>query len=300
MKFSLIVSTIGRDRDLRLLLASLAAQTRQDFEVLVVDQSQGATIADLVAEYSGRLIIRHLPMDARGVSRGRNFGWMHAQGDILNFPDDDCTWPPDLLAEVEARLNARPALDALITRVETVTRMDPHGGPVTRHNIFRRSVEFALFVRRHQMGGLRFDEQMGPGAGTPWGADEGPDLMLRMLGRGLTIEYFPELCMFHPNPLAMPPESLLSRTLAYSRGRGYVLRKYRFSPFLVVYTLLRSLGGALLMLCRGRWVNARLYWLAFCGQLFGYLGIAGAEAQCTVLRGASAEKAAMTEKPLAS
>lgn len=272
MRFSLIVSTIGRERDLRLLLESLAAQTYRDFEVLVVDQSQRQGIAAVVEEFAGTLAIRHLPMNARGLSRARNFGWAQAAGEILNFPDDDCTWPPELLAEVAARLDREPDWDALITRVETVSRMDREGGRVTVKNLFGRAVEFALFVRRERMSDLRYDELMGVGAGTPWGADEGPDLMLRMLGRGLTIEYVPELCMYHPDPLSMPAHNLLARTLAYSRGRGYLLRKHRFSLMFVGYTLARSLGGAVIMFALGRWTRAKLYWLAFWGKCSGYLG----------------------------
>ena len=272
MRFSLIVSTIGRERDLRLLLESLAAQTYRDFEVLVVDQSQKEGIAAVVEEFAGTLAIRNLPMNGRGLSRGRNFGWAHAQGEILNFPDDDCTWPPDLLEGVESRLAARPALDALATYVENVSRMDRVGGPVNRENLFRRCVEIAMFVRRERMGNLRYDEQMGVGAGTPWGADEGPDLLLRMLGRGLTIEYVPELCMHHPDPLLMPADNLLARTLAYSRGRGYLLRKHRFSLMFVGYTLARSLGGAVIMFALGRWTRTKLYGLAFWGKCSGYLG----------------------------
>lgn len=271
MKTSLVISTIGRAAELRQLLASLAAQSCRDFEVLVVDQSREEAIAGVVAEFAGQMEFRHLPMYERGASRGRNFGWAEAKGDILNFPDDDCTWPPELLERVVACFAARPELAGLVTRVETMGRMDTEGGPVTRQNIFGRCVEFAIFLRRTALGELRFDESMGVGAPTPWGADEGPDLLLRMLERGLSVEYVPELCIFHPDPRQQPPATLLRRTLAYSRGRGYLLRKHRYSLAAVAYALFRSLGGALVMLATGRITLARQHWLAFWGKLVGYV-----------------------------
>ena len=271
MKFSLVVPTIGRDRELRLLLASLVVQTRQNFEVIVVDQSQGDAIAVVVDEFRDRLSITHFRMSQRGLTRARNFGWERARGEILNFPDDDCTWPPNLLAEVEARLDARPALDALVTRVEKMSRTDAKGGLVNRDNIFRRCVEFAVFFRRARMGDLRYDEQIGLNQGTPWAADEGPDLMLRMIDRRMSIEYFPELCIYHPDPLKLSPRKLWARTLGYSRGRGYVLRKHGYSLLTVGHTLVRSLGGAILMFSCGRWTMAGMYWLSFWGKCVGYL-----------------------------
>ncbi|MDX1946105.1 MAG: hypothetical protein SFU86_11970, partial [Pirellulaceae bacterium] len=180
-------------------------------------------------------------------------------------------WPPDLLARVDAILDERPDLTALTTRVETVPRCDVDGGPVNRRTLFGRAVEFTMFLRRELVADLRYDEQMGVGAGTPWGADEGPDLMLRMLARGLTIEYFPDICIYHPDPALQPAERLLSRTMSYSRGRGYLYRKHGYSWLTVGNSLIRSLGGSILMLLSGRVTKARVYWRAFWGKLIGYV-----------------------------
>lgn len=271
MRFSLIVSTVGREVDLRNLLRSLAAQTYTDFEVIVVDQSQKQGIAAVVAEFADALAIRHVPMHGRGLSRGRNRGWAAARGEILNFPDDDCTWPPDHLARVAKIFDADPALDGLTTRVETMGRGDSEGGPIDRHNVFGRCVDFAFFVRRDRAGDHRYDEVMGVGAGTPWGADEGPDFMLRLMAAGLRLQYDPSLCIYHPDPLLQPANTLLARTLSYSRGRGYLLRKHRYGFYTVARSLVRSLGGAVLMLCTGKITKARIYWRTFYGKLIGYI-----------------------------
>ena len=61
-------------------------------------------------------------------------------------------------------------MDAMTTRVETLSRCDPEAGPVNSQNVFQRAVEFTFFCRRERMGDLRYDELMGVGAGTLWGA----------------------------------------------------------------------------------------------------------------------------------
>lgn len=275
MKFSLIVTTIGREDALRLLFRSLAAQGRTDFEVIVVDQSGATGVARVVAEFAVEFPLRHVPMRERGACRGRNRGLEYASGDLVSFPDDDCTYPPSVLDRVAAIFDSQPELDALTTRAETMGRCDTRGGRTDRSNLLLRCVEFTLFARRQRLGDLRFDEQIGPGAGTPWGADDGPDLMLRMLDRGLHLAYFPEIVILHPDPTAVYDDATLKRSYSYSRGRGRLYRKYRFPLSIVAWAMFRSLVGSLLMLGTGRFRRARYYWLSFTGKWAGYVNPQG-------------------------
>lgn len=272
MKFSLIVSTIGRDDALRLLFCSLAAQDRADFEVIVVDQSRADGVLAVVREFAGQFPVQHVPMSERGLSRGRNRGLEHASGELVGFPDDDCTYPAELLAQIAAVFDNRPEVDALTTRLETMGKCDTTGGPIDRGNLFLRCIEATLFIRRGRLGDLRFDEQMGTGSGTPWGADEGPDLILRMLARGLRVDYFPEIVIYHPNPVVEYDEQAMRRSYLYSCGRGHLYRKHRFPRRVVAWALFRSLAGSLLMLGTLRFRRARYYWLSFTGKWLGYLG----------------------------
>ena len=107
MKFSLIVSTIGRKDDLERLLHSLQAQTLQDFETIIVDQSRSDELIPLIEKFSSALRISHVKMDERGASRGRNRGLEMSIGEICTYPDDDCTYPPNLLENV-ARKSLTP------------------------------------------------------------------------------------------------------------------------------------------------------------------------------------------------
>jgi glycosyltransferase involved in cell wall biosynthesis len=271
------VSTIGRQAELARLFDSLVSQKRDDIEVLIVDQSEGQQVSDLIRDYKGTLTLRHIPCQRRGVSVGRNMGWDHAIGEIISFPDDDCWLPPGFLDEIDIRFIRDARLAGLTTNVKTLSRCDRTGGIVNRKNIFGRCIEFALFVRRELIGDLRYDEKLGVGAGTKWGADEGPDLMLRMIDRSLTIEYFPELYIFHPSPENLPLPKLIARTRAYAFGRGYLYRKHEFSKWQIARSLTRSTMGIMVACGTLDWRRALVRAVAVGSTLKAYR-----EAKCDV------------------
>ncbi len=276
-RVSLVVSTIGRPNDLRRMLQSLVAQTYSDFEVIVVDQSRNSATADVMNEFSEALALRHVPMQELGVSRGRNRGLALARGTIVGFPDDDCIYLPNVLAEVVGIFSARMDIDALSCGSTSpgggggITRFESTAGPVDRSNLLTRFVEFTFFARHEQFDGVWFNESIGGGAGTPWGADEGPDLVLRMFNRGCRMWYFPHIEVIHPSPLMAVDEKLLKRSYSYSCGRGRLYRVHHYPFRVIAYSMARSLAGCVLNLMRLRRDWARYYWLAFYGKLRGYL-----------------------------
>ncbi|MDH6114187.1 glycosyltransferase involved in cell wall biosynthesis [Kitasatospora sp. MAP12-15] len=88
---SVILPTRQRPKLLHQALASLAAQTYTDFEVLVVNDA-GPSLTRPVAAWARQLgldlILVELP-EHRGVSAARNAGIARSQGDLLAFLDDD-------------------------------------------------------------------------------------------------------------------------------------------------------------------------------------------------------------------
>src|SRR5271170_6306948 len=100
MMVSLILSTLGRSREIDVFLESLAIQEFKNFEVIVIDQNTDDRLVPVVdpARWPYPIKRIHTP-DQRGVSRGRNAGLKHAKGDIILFPDDDCWYPPWFLSK---------------------------------------------------------------------------------------------------------------------------------------------------------------------------------------------------------
>jgi glycosyltransferase involved in cell wall biosynthesis len=283
MKFSLVVPTVGRPADLQRFIDHLQLQggaglELRELELIVVDQSGKAETGELLARQTTDFAILHLPMAGRGASRARNFGWSFARGEFITFPDDDCHYPRGFLLKVLEKFS-QPDVDAISTSVEHMSRPETPAATITRGNVLDCCLEAGLFARRAALGDLRYDELMGVGCESPWNSDEGPDLLLRMIDRGLRIDYCPDLVIHHPNPLQTLDERLQERNFKYSRGRGYLLRKHRFPLSQIAKTLIRSCGGSLLMGLTARPFWARYYWRSFIGKVQGLRGGKNAPAQ---------------------
>lgn len=247
---SMVVATLGRSSELGLLLASLAETRRHDFEVIVVDQNADDRLEPVLAAWRDRLRIVHVRSGEAGVCRARNRGALQASGRWLLFPDDDCWYPPDLLARFEA-LDRRQPADFYCGRAvnaegETIMgRFETAPTPILRGNVWTTLIEWMLFVRRDafvEAGG--FDENIGPGAGTPWGAYEVQDLVLRLLATGARGYYDPALTGHHPDDreVASSPDGARKMRF-YGAGLGYVMRKHGYGFLDYLPHLLRPIAG---------------------------------------------------------
>jgi GT2 family glycosyltransferase len=277
MEIRLIVTTVGRADPLRRLLESLVAQTDDEVSVTVVDQSP-AGVAPIVDRFAGRLRLE-VARSEQGASRGRNAGLARlGAAEIVAFPDDDCWYPVDLVARVKRFFADQPEWHGLTVRAvdeagrPSTARWDRRAGAVTRENVWRRGVAFTMFFRREVVEAVgRFDEAIGPGAGTPWGAGEETDYLLRALARGFAIHYEPDLFVQHPDK-----RSDLAKAYGYGAGMARVLEKHHYPLRFRAWSVMRPLGGSLVSLVRGRPAEARYRWNVFRGRLAGSLGSAPA------------------------
>ena len=269
LSFSLVVATVARTEELRVLLSSLAAQTLPPLEVIVVDQNPDDRLSLILARFSGSMNIKHIRTESKGVSRARNIGMRVATGDIVTFPDDDCRYPADLLQSVEAILSSQQGLNAISVRSTSsegdlgVTRFWKGSRPVTRFNVFRTVVEFGLFFRRSALAGIEFDETLGVGALTPYWSDEGADIAVRFIGSGKQILYVPDLVIFHENPVRGYDEKARLRSARYGCGRGRFLRLHRYPWWFVAYTWGTYLAGSIVSLAQLNVKKSRYYWAGF-------------------------------------
>jgi glycosyltransferase involved in cell wall biosynthesis len=275
MQFSLIITTLGRTSELERMLQSLAAQTCRDFETIVSDQNPDHRLDALLDKPEWRRQVTRVKIGG-GACRGRNAGIDRATGDILCFPDDDCAYPPSLLERIAVFFADHPEYAFLCGRSVTDTGEDAasrharQASLVRRESIHRQFIEFAFFVRRSALGPLRFDETMGPGAGTPWQSDEGPDLVLRLMETGAAGYYDPAFTAFHPLPFTQYDAKAIDRSYRYACGTGYFLRKHRYPVSCVASLLARALAGAGLGTVTGRGGMARFYWARLRGTWRGW------------------------------
>lgn len=110
-KYSVIVPVYNRPDELRELLESLTAQSRKDFEVIIVEDGSTVSSEEVVQEYSKRLPVTYYFKPNSGPGPSRNFGYAHARGIYFVVFDSDCVLPPSYFEAVDQALKTE-ALDA--------------------------------------------------------------------------------------------------------------------------------------------------------------------------------------------
>ncbi|MFO1150492.1 MAG: glycosyltransferase family A protein [Alsobacter sp.] len=274
--FSLVVCSVGRTEELKRLFESLRGQSFRSFEVILVDQNDDDRLDDLVSRFSD-LTITHVHA-ARGLSHARNVGLDYTCGDIVAFPDDDCWYPPTLLAEVATLVRLRRGVDIVSGRtvdesgISSVSVFDSSAQPVSRSNFLRCGNSNTLFFRRDALARIGpFDTKLGVGAPTIFGSGEEADVILRALSLGMAIEYRPDLLVHHAQVDEVVTTKTLNRAYSYGAGFGALLRKHRFGWTYFLYRELRTTAGGLLALLRGDLAKARYKGLWFAGVLKGFV-----------------------------
>jgi GT2 family glycosyltransferase len=254
--FDLVVATVGRTEEPARLLASLERQTHQDFRVLVVDQNEDERLA---VQCRPRVEVLRAP---KGLSRARNEALRRLDADLVGFPDDDCTYPDDLLERVARRFAFDPDLDGLTGRDQGESWAG-ESAVLTRENVWNRAISFTIFLRSRVVQRVgAFDERLG----LPASSGEEIDYLIRALDSGARIMYDPSLVVTHA-PTERPLEQLGARDGA---SVGYILRKHRYPSRTVARMLARPAAGTVLALARGDGTRARFHLATMRGRLRGY------------------------------
>ena len=163
---SVIVPCYNGERFLDSLMASLACQTFQDFEIVIVDDGSDdeATSRKLASLTDRARVIRQ---DNRGPAAARNTAILAARADIVAMVDCDDTVEPHFLAETVPLLAAAPSE---IGMVVAHARLAGAGAGVWRcyfnrfDLLFTNTLSVALVVRKRcwlAVGG--YDESMREG-----------------------------------------------------------------------------------------------------------------------------------------
>jgi glycosyltransferase involved in cell wall biosynthesis len=275
MKFSLVMGTLGRTHEVGAFLESLQGQDHRDFELLIVDQNPDERLAPLVDEYRQHFrIVRY--RSEPGLSRARNVGLRYASGDVISFPDDDCWYPDGLLSYVAGRLRSQPSLDGITGRFvdgagNEEGRWLDRTQTLNRFNVWRGAISFSIFLRSPLVDSIgTFDEALGVGAGTPWGAGEETEYLLRGLKTGACIEYDRDLVLHHPVKTADFGPAAIERQRRYEAGLGRVIRRSDLPGWYFPWVCMRTCGGALLALCSGRLAQARFKWHSLLARVSGW------------------------------
>ncbi len=101
MRVSFVLTTYERPDALRIVLASLARQSRLPDELLVTDDGSGPATADVVKNAALPFPVKHLWLQHDGFRAGRmrNLGLANAGGEYVIFADDDILLHRDFIQD---------------------------------------------------------------------------------------------------------------------------------------------------------------------------------------------------------
>ena len=274
------MATLDRSAELDALLGSLDKQSFRAFRVLLVDQNEDDRAETALARHPEISVLRL--RSEPGLSRSRNVALPHLSADVVGFPDDDCSYPADLLERVAARLSARPDLDGVTGQAADAqgNRSDRWPAvpcPVTVTTVWNRVNSHTLFLRREAVERAgRFDESLGLGSGRRWHSGEETDFVVSALRAGARIEYDPSFVIVHPQRRRTPAEL---RALGARDGAsvGFILRKHRYPLQIVGRFFIRPIGGAAVSLGKGDLAGARFHLATLAGRARGYWSGSGGQ-----------------------
>lgn len=164
MKFSVVIPMYNSERTIAGTLESVARQTFDDYEVVVIDDGSrdgSAALVEAVANNDSRVKLIRKPNG--GVSTARNVGITESRGEYICFLDSDDEWHRDKLLLVNRAIEELGAL--MVGNKYTTDAMNEEAdstpvlvtvGQYMRHNPFQTS---CVCVRRDMLG-AGFDEQM--------------------------------------------------------------------------------------------------------------------------------------------
>ena len=201
--YSIIIPVYNRPDETEDLLASLAAQTCRNFEVVVVEDGSTVPCREVIEKYAQTIPVKYFFKPNEGRSIARNYGMEHAEGDCFIFFDSDCVIPADYFEKLERMSAEEPfdcfggpdAADASFTPVQKainhamtsfLTTGGIRGGKVRLEKFTPRTFNMG-FTREvyARIGGFRemFSEDI--------------DMSTRIRLAGFSIGLYPELPVYH-------------------------------------------------------------------------------------------------------
>lgn len=268
-KIALVVATLGRGVELDRLLSSLEQQTYKNFQILLADQNPAGFLDEVLQRHS-TLPLERAIIPATGVSAARNsFLPLDDSVDIVAFPDDDCWYAPDTLANVIRAFRRKPGAGAVLGAWGEENAINPVAeGWQSAHQLFKRAGTLVQFYRAGAIEDIQFDCMLGPGTNLPFGCGEDTDFLLRASAVA-PVWRDNAIHVFHPLPLENGVNS--KKLKAYAAGRMYLLQKHHLPLWFVLANIVYPLLVLPRDMLRNGWQGAHYRWAMFAGRLRAWL-----------------------------
>ncbi|HEX4886774.1 MAG TPA: glycosyltransferase [Luteibaculaceae bacterium] len=202
--YTIIVPVYNRPEEMRDLLQSLAEQTEQSFELLVIEDGSSLSSESVVAEYNHLFPIQYHFKPNSGPGDSRNVGMSLAQGEWLLFFDSDCVIPKTYFSNLTGALAERP--------------LDAFGGPDAadeRFSDIQKAINYAMtsvlttggvrgkanaldeFQPRSFNMGMRKEVYNRVGGFSDIHPGEDPDLSYRIMQAGFRVGLIENAFVYH-------------------------------------------------------------------------------------------------------
>jgi glycosyltransferase involved in cell wall biosynthesis len=221
---SILIATKDRADRIISCVQSILQNTYDDFEIIIVDQSNNTKTRDAIAKLKERTI-KYFKNTPNGKSAALNFGIQQTKGDIIAFTDDDCIVSANWIDEIAFSFNKHPDVACVTGNTYPYKNIPLWACPPTiaaegkifskpeRHSHIGFGNNYAIRKSVLESIGL-YREWLGPES-VGSGCEDG-EIMIRMLTRGHVIVHNPKMIVHHNKKLNRP--ALKKQILLYICG----------------------------------------------------------------------------------
>lgn len=186
---SVIVPAYNAEKYLGEALESALAQTRQDVEIILVDDGSTDGTAAIARSFGAR--VQLVQQENRGVGGAVNTGLRRARGDLLAFLDADDRWLADKLSLQVSWMEAHPETDLVFGHARQF--ISPEIGPEDRLRLAgMQEAPEPGFMKLTMLARRRAFEQVGEFS-EGLRAGDFVDWYMRAMEAGLQVHMLPEV-----------------------------------------------------------------------------------------------------------
>ncbi len=246
IKFSFLIATLNRPELLKACVKGLLNQTYDNYEIIIVDQSDKEQIDDTIATMDDR--INYIHIKRRGLSHARNIGLNYVSGDYVCLIDDDALYDENYLSlssEMIGRISPTALIGVLLDPHKNILVSDLTDCTIHWKNAFKGLCSACMILKTDFLKSVMFDEKFG--LGSVYGSGEDTDVLFSALHQNKVVYFTSKNKIYHGIPSI--DEIPLQKLASYSYGAGALFKKtiINYSKFWGCYYLLRTVVGNLLV-----------------------------------------------------
>ncbi len=234
----MLLATLNRNEYVIQSVKYLQLQTYQNFEIIIVDQSDN--IHNELKLLDNR--INYIHIEKKGLSHARNIGLKYVTGDYVCLVDDDGFYKdPETLKKIFNFLknkNITVCCGNIYDEKENRIKGSAKDKKVTFRTSLLYSQSPSMVIETNFIKEKRFDENLG--IGSKYGSTEESEIVLAALSQKKLCIYTNCFTINHPLPTSS--DYSVEKWVSYSRGFGAAMKKckVKYSKFWAYYLLLKS------------------------------------------------------------